>query len=296
MTKVLILSGLFISSLFFTSPSSPESKIEFDYEEAWKEVQRFDSKQLPESALKVVDKIYATAKADKNTGQLIKAVIHQLKFVDYKEENAFINNLNRLKAEADNATFPAKPILHSMLGEMYWQYYQNNRYSFLNRTETTNFDESDIETWSLAKIVKATFEQYDLSLAAADQSKKEDISQFEVIYQGGNDLGLSYRATLYDFLAYRAVGFFSSEESGLTKPAYAFTLDRADYLADAQSFAQLKLATKDELSMQFYALRIYQDLTQFHLQDKDPAALVELDLQRLQFVRSHLTVPGSLAL
>ncbi len=266
----------------------------FDYDKAWKEVTQLSNKQLPESALKLVDEIYAAARAEKNTGQLIKAVVHQLKFVDYKEENAFIKNLNRLKSEADQASFPAKPILHSMLGEMYWQYYQNNRYTFLNRSETTDFDDSDIETWSLAKIVKETLKQYNLSLASSEQSKKEDITDFEIIYRSGNELGLSYRPTLYDFLAHRAVGFFSSEEPGLIKPAYAFTLNKEEYLTDAESFSRLKLETKDELSMKFYALTIYQDLTQFHLQDENPSALVELDLARLQFVKSNLTLPNAI--
>jgi hypothetical protein len=145
----------------------------FDYEKAWKEVANFESKGLPESALKVVNEIYTNAKGEKNTGQLVKAVVHQLKFIDYKEENAFILNLNRLKKEADESTFPTKPLLHSMLAEMYWQYYQSNRYAFMNRTETVNFDDSDIETWSLDKIVKETFEQYKLILSDEEASKKE---------------------------------------------------------------------------------------------------------------------------
>ncbi len=290
MSKLLFISGLFFSSLFITLPKNFETISAFDYAKAWKEVQVFDDKQLPGSALKLLDEIYAAAKAEKNTGQLIKAVIHQLKFVDYKEENAFIKNLNLLKSEADQATFPAKPILHSMLAEMYWQYYQSNRYTFLNRSETTDFDESDIETWSLAKIVKETFAQYELSLADAEKSKKEDISNFEEIYDRENKLGLKYRSSLYDFLAHRAIGFFSGEEPGLIKPAYAFTLNKAEYLSDAKRFSELKLETKDEFSMKFYALRIYQNLTLFHLKDKDPSALVELDLQRLQFVKNHLTL------
>ena len=88
----------------------------------------FEDKGLPASALKVVDSIYAQAKKEHHAGQLVKAVIHQLKYTDYKEENAFIKNLMRLQEEAASATFPVKPILHSMLGEMYWQYYQSNRY------------------------------------------------------------------------------------------------------------------------------------------------------------------------
>src|SRR5690606_16397190 len=132
----------------------------YNYENAWKQVQEHENKGLPESALKVVNEIYTHAKSENNPSQLVKAIIHQLKFTDYKEENAFVKNMIKLKEEVDHASFPAKPLLHSMMAEMYWQYYQNNRYRFSNRTNTTNFDQNDIETWSLDKIVKETFHHY----------------------------------------------------------------------------------------------------------------------------------------
>ena len=143
----------------------------YDYEKAWKEVKDFESKGLPESALKSVNAIYEQAKKESNAGQLVKAVIHQLKFTDYKEEDAFIKNLDKLRSEAATSSFPVKPILHSMLGEMYWQYYQNNRYRFNNRTEVQSNREDDIETWSLEKIVSETLQQYKLSLSESEKSK-----------------------------------------------------------------------------------------------------------------------------
>ncbi len=293
MIRTLFIYGLLFNLLFINNQNQAEPMQTYDYETAWKEVKAQENKQLPASALKIVNEIYAAAKRDENTGQLVKAVIHQLKFVDYKEENAFIKNLNRLKTEADKASFPTKPILHSMLAEMYWQYYQNNRFAFLQRSETSNFDDSAIETWSLAKIVKETFEQYHLSLSNPALSKKEDISDFEVIYRGDNKLGLSYQPTLYDFLAHRAIRFFSSTESWLTKPVDAFTLDQVEYLNNAKNFSQLKLETKDEFSMKFYTLKIYQDLIKFHLNDNDPSGLVTLDLLRLQYVRRNMALPNA---
>lgn len=260
----------------------------FDYEKAWKEVSEFESKGLPESALNVVNNIYKNAKTEKNSGQLVKAIIHKLKFTDYKEEDAFIKNLNSLKAEARQASFPERPLLHSMLAEMYWQYYQNNRYQFMNRTKTVGFDDSDIETWSLDKIVEQTFEHYKLSLADEDVAKKESIEIYQPVLNEGNKLGRSYRPTLYDFLAHRALAFYTSQEPDITRPAYTFTLDKEEYFAPAADFTKLQFATDDTLSMKFHALKTLQDILQFHLKDNDKNSFVEVDLQRLQFVRSHL--------
>src|SRR6188768_3532472 len=148
----------------------------YNYEKAWQEAREFENKGLPESALKVVNTIYEQAKKEQNASQLVKAVVHQLKFTDYKEENAFVKNLNKLREEAQAATFPEKPLLHSMLAELYWQYYQNNRYSFNDRSRVVNAEQNDIETWDLTKIVEETFKQYALSLKDADKSKATSIA------------------------------------------------------------------------------------------------------------------------
>ena len=272
-------------------PKPTDTMSPFDFDKAWQQVAEFEGKGLPESALKVVIEIEREAKARDNSGQLVKAYIHQLKFTDAKEEDAFIKNLTRLRHEADQAKFPAKPLLHSMLGEMYWQYYQQNRYEFMNRSETFDFDVNDIETWSLARIVAETTAQYKLSLQDAEKSKAEKIDVYEPVIYRGNGLGRQLRPTLYDFLAHRAIDFFSSSEPDLNKPAYAFEIDKAEYLSDAKTFVTLKIESKDTTSMKFYALQILQDLERFHLNDTDPAAWVEVDLKRLSFVKSHLVLP-----
>jgi len=72
---------------------------------------------------------------------------------------------------------------------------------------------------------------------------------------------------------------------------HAFVLDKEEYFAEAAVFAKLTLATKDTFSLKFYALQLLQELTQFHLTDNDPKALVDLEIQRLLFVRAHNVLP-----
>jgi uncharacterized protein YfaS (alpha-2-macroglobulin family) len=291
MRSSFLALGFFAFILSACAQNKPHTMNSFDFEKAWNEVTDFENKGLPESALKIVNEIAKQAQAQNNVGQQVKAMIHQLKLADVKEENAFVKNMIRLKGEADHTSYPMKPLLHSMLGELYWQYYQSNRYEFIIRSATINVDENDIATWSLPKIIQETFTQYKLSLEEADKSKKEVVDIYEPVIYKGNDLGRKYRPTLYDFLAHRAVDFFMSEEPHITKPVYAFTLDKKEYISEAAAFAQVKITSPDTLSMKFYALTIIQDLIQFHLQDTEPDALVDVDLKRLKFVRLHLTLP-----
>ena len=165
--SLVLFLGLtnFISIALFAQ-TNPETNMKKNtYEEAWNRVADFESKALPESELKEVNAIYQQATLEKNNVQMIKAIIYQMKLIDYKEENAFVQNLNKINEEIKKASFPVKNLLHSMLDDMYWQYYQNNRWRFRNRTETTNKQENDIETWSLEKIVQETILNYQASLS-----------------------------------------------------------------------------------------------------------------------------------
>jgi uncharacterized protein YfaS (alpha-2-macroglobulin family) len=290
--KCFLLFLLFFTLYNFAQTNPNKSMKNFDYKLAWTKVATLENKGLPESQLKEVDIIYKNAKEENNTGQLVKAVIYQMKLTDYKEENAFVKNLNKTREELKKATFPVKPLLHSMLAEMYWQYYENNRWKYNNRTETTNVIEDDIETWGLEKIVQETIKQYQASLEDKDKLKLEAIKEYDEVLYKGNEEGRLLRPTLYDFLANRAIDFYMGEEPSITRPAYFFTLNKEEYLSDAETFTKLKIETKDTLAIKYYALLHLQDLIQFHLNDLKPDALVYTDLKRLTFVKQYLTMPN----
>ncbi|MGC3946976.1 MAG: alpha-2-macroglobulin family protein [Chryseolinea sp.] len=263
----------------------------FDYNKAWKEVQEFDDKELPESALKAVNIIYDHAKQENNSAQLVKAVVHQLKYTDYKEENGIAQNLARLKVEISTATFPVKPLLHSMLGEMYWQYYQTNRWRFQDRTRISNDNDDDVTTWSLDKIVEETFSQYRQSLQDADKSKATNIGLYDEVLLKGNAIGRRFRPTLYDFLAHRALDFAQQGEASINRPVNAFVLADEGYFQPPAKFSTLTIPVDDSLSMEAFSLLIMQDLIRFHLQDKDIEPLTDIDLRRLVYLSMNHKSP-----
>ena len=271
--------------------SKTGSMTPFDYNKAWKEVQEFDDKELPESALKAVNIIYERAKQDNNAAQLVKAVVHQLKYTDYKEENAIALNLARVQAELRTASFPVKPLLHSMLGEMYWQYYQSNRYRFRDRTRISSDNDDDVTTWSLDKIVGETFSHYRQSLLDESKSKATNISIYDEALLKGNAIGRRFRPTLYDFLANRALDFAQQGEASINRPSTAFMLTDESYFQAADKFSTLAIPTGDSLSMESFSLTILQNLIQFHLNDKDIEPLADVDLRRLAYLNVNHKSP-----
>ena len=125
-----------------------------DYKAAWHKVDSLEQQGLTRSALEVVEEIYSAAKKDNNQPQFIKSIFYKLKYGNYIEEDSHIKIINDVKAEIDSASFPANAILQSILANIYWQYYQNNRWRFQQRTETVNFDNEDFQTWDLSTFNK----------------------------------------------------------------------------------------------------------------------------------------------
>ncbi len=255
------------------------------YEKLWQEVQAFTDKGLPKSALPLVEKIYQEAKARGHAAEFIKALIHKLRFIQAVEEEPFIKLYTMLTAELKTSQFPVTPVLHSMLAEQLWHYYQQNRYRFIQRTALAagSVKDDDMRTWDLRQIVQEVVRHYQESLKDSKKSKHTKIDIYDKILYTGST-GRKYRPTLYDFLAQRAVDFYMDSESGLTQPVYRFTLNNEDYFAEARQFAKLDISSQDPLSFHYFALTILQDLIRFHQEDKEADALVDVDLKRLRFV------------
>ncbi|WP_170110083.1 alpha-2-macroglobulin family protein [Kordia periserrulae] len=254
------------------------------YVQLWKEVTNLEKKGLTKSAFKKASEIYALAKKEQNNPQIVKAFLHKSNYQLTLEEDAELTIINSLKAEIASQSFPTKNILQSILGQLYWQYFKSNRYKFYNRTKTKEkVDTNDFRTWDLQTIFTEIGMHLDASLKNANQLQKVDLSEFDaiLIMQEGSK---KFRPTVYDFLAHNALEFYKSTEITITKPEETFKIDNEEYLCDAELFAELNITTKDSLSREFKALQLYQDLIRFHLKDKSPEALINVNIERLQYI------------
>ena len=241
----------------------------FDYDKAWKEIEELDKQGLPKSSLEKVMEILKNARAENKNDQFIKALIYRGKYESQLEEEGLAKAIFKMQEEFEKAEFPVKQILQSMLAEMYIKYLDQNRWQFQNRTQTVDFKNDDIRTWSMEQLLKEGSKYYWASLED-DRAKTTDIQSFKLILQEGkNDTGL--RPTLYDFLAHRAIDFFSNERNYLTQPAYKFEIEHEMAFAQVDDFVKWKFETKDTTSQKYQTLLLYQELLQFRVSEKAPA-------------------------
>tara|TARA_R110002012_G_scaffold318227_1_gene536103 strand:+ start:36804 stop:42890 length:6087 start_codon:yes stop_codon:yes gene_type:complete len=284
MKKASLLIAILICSQLVTSQENSDA-----YAALWKKVAQFDTENLPKSALKVVGVISEKARKEKNTPQLVKSLIYSSKYALTLEEEAQLSIINDFKLEIEKAELPTKNILESYLANLYWQYFQQNRYQFYNRTETAEkVDTTDFRTWDLTTLFNEIRIHFDASLQQSAALQKIKVSEFDVILhqQKGSE---TFRPTLYDVLAHAALSFYKTSENNITRPAAKFEIDSIDLLCEGYQFIQKQIKTTDETSLQAKALLIYQELLKFHTKNTSLDAYTAIDLERLQFMKENTT-------
>jgi len=260
-----------------------------NYSKLWNEVENFEVEGLTKSALKVLEKIETIATTENNAAQLIKIMLFKSKFMLTLEEDAQLNIIEAFKAEIKKSKAPTKNVLENILATLYWQYFQQNRWKFYNRTKTNNkVDVVDFRTWDLETLFEEVQLHYKNSLDNGLILQQANLNDFDVIINKQKD-SRTYRPTLFDFLAHNALIFYKHQESRITKPAYKFLIDDVNYLAPSTKYANLKIVSKDTASLELNALKLYQDLIKLHLKDATPYALADVNIERLDFVKQYAT-------
>lgn len=278
-----ILTFLFLCLFVSTINIMAQPKPNDFYRENWKNAEKFLENGQYRSAYDLAKTISERAKSEENTAEFVKGLMFRSRFVQSLEEKTFNDAMNEVRSEIENGLPNLKPILHSIYAEMIWNYYQQNRWRFMNRTATEGIKDNDIETWDLRKILNEAKTHFRASVANPTVLQQLPIGIMNaVVYRQGNP---DVRPTLYDFIAHRALAFFTNTEAGLSDPKERFAIRNAQWFAPASEFVQQSPLSEDALGAD--ALRLWQDLSRFHLKDNNPSALIDLEVNRLVFVHTH---------
>ncbi|HBK31393.1 MAG TPA: hypothetical protein DDZ78_07200, partial [Porphyromonadaceae bacterium] len=174
-----------------------------NYETQWQAVAAYEKKSLPQSASAEVNKILRQAIADKNSPQVIKALIHQGKYdsvLDNQKDTLVFVHLNEMLSKSSDPI--EQSVLHSMLGELYLQYYQNDRWNIDQRTQLSGFVPGDMNEWTKNIFYDKAVEHVAKSVAPADELLKVKVEHYAAVIELGKD-SRRFFPTMYDFLAKR---------------------------------------------------------------------------------------------
>jgi hypothetical protein len=88
-----------VAAVVFFLPLQAQTQSAMDYDQAWKNVARLEERSLPRSASEQVELILRKAVVEKNTPQIIKAIIHQGKYdlvLDSEADTLIFRNLKQM--------------------------------------------------------------------------------------------------------------------------------------------------------------------------------------------------------
>lgn len=261
-----------------------------DNDPRWLMIDSLSNQGLPQSALKLVNEIMQQSQKESNYAEYLKANLYELKLRALYEEDYLKNYIAEREKMVTAMPSPANRIIYSILADLYWQYYSQNRWQILDRTGIQDAASIDISTWDVHQFVRKVSAYYSASLADAELLKSVSLKKYDIILETSEG-SKTYRPTLFDFLAHRAIDFYWNEESSITRPVHNFVMNDADLLALSDVFVHYRVPAADTLSFDYRALLLFQQLIAFHSADNSPEALVNIDLERLDYVYNKINHP-----
>ena len=256
-----------------------------DYDRKWRLVDSLMVRAaLPKSALAEANRIRMLARQEHNNPQEIRALVYQVTIEEETTDNdtAAIREVERLASEAGQ---PSRSILQSVLARQYWTYLQEHRWQFYNRTATVVRSNTDFTTWTIDDFHRRIRALFLESVRDETLLQHSLVNDWAPVLIKGNTMRL--RPTLFDVIAHEALDYFSNSESSIELPEQVFVIDDPAVFADAATFVRHAFVTPDSSSPHYQALLLYQRLLRFHLSESQPEALIDVDIDRLEFARDY---------
>src|SRR5205823_4182617 len=129
-------------------------------EAQWKEVEEAVKKGLPKTAIEKLEPIIRGALNDKAWGEATKAIARKIVLEGNIQGNKPEERITRLEAEIAKAPKEIAPLLDTLQANWYWHYFQNNRWRFMQRTQTTQAPGKDFTTWDLPRLLAEIDQQF----------------------------------------------------------------------------------------------------------------------------------------
>ena len=252
-------------------------------EDLWRQVNDAVQKGLPKTAITNLEPIIAGALKDKAYAEAAKAIAKKIVLEGNIQGDKPEEKITRLEAEMARAPKEMAPVLETLLAHWYWQYFQQNRWRFLQRTATAQASGKDFTTWDLPRLFAEIDRHLQQSLAPGKILQATPISAWDDLIEKGA-MPESYRPTLYDFIAREALEFYTSGEQAAAKSEDAFELaaDSPIFLPAGEFLPWVDRLVGDTNAPAVKALQLYRDVMRFHQSDAPPRlAFAAADLERL---------------
>ncbi|HEY5507738.1 MAG TPA: MG2 domain-containing protein, partial [Paludibacter sp.] len=256
----------------------------------WLKVDQLAEKQLSESVLKEVQAILEQAQKEKNSPEVIKAMVYKMGFTLEKNPDKAPALIKDFEAFAEKSTDPAeKALLHSMTADLYAQFYLKDQWTINDRTIVTGFVPEDIKEWTK----NIYFDKISKHLAASMENptilQQTDALKFAALLEKGADSKV-LQPTLFDFLGNRRIEILKrlTLATSVKNP-----LETPELFADIPQFTSFLLDSTYKISVENNVVDTYCQLLAFRQKADNTPALLYVNLQRLKYMKEHTEAANS---
>ncbi|SHF40046.1 alpha-2-macroglobulin family protein [Dysgonomonas macrotermitis] len=260
---------IFLTIGIFAQTNQPRKEMN-RYETRWNEIAGFEKDDLPKSALGVANQILKSATSEQNIPQTIKALIYINKYqvaIDGENNTRIFSDIDSLINVSKKAE--EKALLHSMIAELYLNYYDVVRWTINSRTDLSGYVPADMREWTQNIFKEKAVEHLRASLTSEVELVKVQVDSYGDILIEGKDSRRVY-PTLFDFLVKRAVdqskrlnnSYRGNQSTSFTKALSGKNIKIADLALPTSDFVKLDFSGEDELlTLDFYtqALRSFSN-------------------------------------
>ncbi len=249
----------------------------------WQKTDSLEKAKQYEKALQLSQKLYKQATQSNHIEEKYKSIIYQIKYKSLLSE-PISDIIIFTENEAGKAKLPLKNILHSLIVDLYLNYYQNNYRRIEDNICIENLACAHLQDWSINRLRKEIMHHILLSLSGKEKLeaiKTRDLNKMIVQSKKSTDK----HANVYDFLAFKALDFLENKQWKPLNKHNDYSFPNRLLLLPADEFIKQSISTNDSLSPQYLKLKIYKELIKEHLQAKNTNALIQIDLRRFKPIK-----------
>ena len=261
----------------------------YDFEQSWKKVESLEEQGLYKTLFNKVNEIHKEALQAGEPEHIIKSLIYQGKYYNRVEEDGMIKTILAFEEGIDHVQLPEKAILQSLLAQLYDSYLTQNLYKLSNRLNAPDSKEEDIRNWAPAQFVDRSTKLF-LESVSHEGLDRVKVQKYRELFRSDIET-VDLRNTLLDILGHRAIAYFNEGKAFLVQPHDRYILKDEKLFAEAKTYANIDFSKEGE-SMEKRVLILYQDLLKKHLKAKNKAEILDLELNRLNFVYRKFNAGG----
>ena len=279
MRRLIKITFLIIIMTLTTATASADK-----YSRAWKKVEEFMSKDLPESAAKEINNIWDMAAHDGDGRQMLKSAVYLTRVQQTYNENSIKEGIELFSALLPKLSVQEhKALCHAFIAKGYIKYWERNKYN-TRRNIPTDEQNPPLEHWTPQMICDTICYHLDRSMKLAGDVAS---GYYEEFFPGGNKAGQKLRPRLMDMLMDDAMVLITD---------YRFTLGKKKFLDDSRLYGTMQdylkategITADDPDFWMFYVLRC---LT-LHNIDSKPDIRCTIDIRRMRTLGEYLDNDG----